>query len=145
MQERIEEFEKNIQTKANEIDIEKHRNDFESQMDVDVDFEDFDSLMLLSKEQVTALKNKAGTIASIENEYNEIVKKELDVVFDAKISSVAFRYCQPFDAVIVEDKNGNEKTEMYIVHFLHWLSIELRKYAERNSVAMNKHIEKYVK
>ena len=84
-------------------------------------------------------------ISNIEKEYNNLVKEELDNVFGSKISSVAFRYCEPFDAVIIEDEKGNEKTEFYIIHFLNWLSVELRKYAEKNSAALNKHIEKYVK
>ena len=62
-----------------------------------------------------------------------------------KISDVAFRYCQPFDTVIVEDENGNEKREMYIMHFIHWLMVELKKYGAENKSAMDKHLAKYSK
>ena len=75
----------------------------------------------------------------------EAVKDELDVVFGSKISDVAFRYCQPFDTVIVDDENGNEKREMYIMHFLHWLMVELKKYGAESKSAMDKHLAKYSK
>ena len=145
LQNRITQFESNVKEKAKQIDIEKYRSQFEDGVDLEINIDDFESLMSLSPEQVKSLQNKAQAINSIEKEYNDLVKIELDKVFDSKISSVAFRYCEPFDAVIIEDEKGNEKTEVYIVHFLHWLSIELRKYADKNSAAMNKHIEKYVK
>ena len=145
LQDRIADFEKNVQEKSKQIDLDKYKAEFDDGIDLELNFDDFDSLMSLSPEQIKSLQNKAQAINNIEKEYNNLVKEELDNVFGSKISNTAFRYCEPFDAVIVEDKNGNEKTEVYIIHFLHWLSVELRKYADKNSVAMNKHIEKYVK
>ena len=145
LQNRIEDFEKNIQEKSKQIDLEKYKAEFDDGVDFEINFEDFESLMSLPPEQIKSLRNKAQAISNIEKEYNNLVKEELDNVFGGKISSVAFRYCEPFDAVIIEDEKGNEKTEFYIIHFLNWLSVELRKYAEKNSAALNKHIEKYVK
>ena len=145
LQNRIADFEKNLQEKSKQIDIEKYKAEFEDGVDIELNFEDFESLMSLPPEQIKSLQNKAQAINNIEKEYNNLVKDELDNVFGSKISNVAFKYCEPFDTVVIEDENGNEKTEIYIIHFLNWLSVELRKYAEKNSAAMNKHIEKYVK
>ena len=91
------------------------------------------------------LQSRLDAVNEIEAEYNKAVKDELDVVFGGKISDVAFRYCQPFDTVIVEDENGNKKREMYIMHFLHWLMVELKKYGAENKSAMDKHLAKYSK
>ena len=43
------------------------------------------------------------------------------------------------------DENGNEKREMYIMHFIHWLMVELKKYGSENKSAMDKHLAKYSK
>ena len=145
LQNRIADFEKNVQEKSKQIDLEKYKAEFDDGVDFELNFEDFESLMSLSPEQMKSLQDKAQAINSIEKEYNNIVKEELDNVFGSKISNVAFKYCEPFDTVVIEDEKGNEKTEIYIIHFLNWLSVELRKYAEKNSTALNKHIEKYVK
>jgi hypothetical protein len=99
----------------------------------------------MSTDELNALRGKLDIVKGIEDEYSQAVKDELDVVFGSKISDVAFRYCQPFDSVIVEDEDGNQKREMYIMHFVHWLMIELKKYGEENKSAMNKHLAKYVK
>lgn len=145
LQDRIANFEKNIQEKAKQVDIEKYKTDFEGDLDINVNLEDFESLMSLSPDQIELLRNRANAINNIEKEYNNLVKNELDNVFGGKISDTAFKYCEPFDVVIIEDENGNEKTEVYIIHFLHWLSIELKKHAESNNAAMNKHVGKYMK
>ena len=99
----------------------------------------------MSLEDMRSFQARLDAVNEIEEEYNNAVKDELDVVFGSKISDVAFRYCQPFDTVIVEDENGNEKREMYIMHFIHWLMIELRKYGAENKSAMDKHLAKYAK
>jgi hypothetical protein len=110
-----------------------------------VDFENPEKLFDMSADDLLSLQNKIEAIGSIEDEYNKAVRDELDVVFGSKISDIAFRYCQPFDTVIVEDENGNEKREMYIMHFIHWLMIELKKYGIENKSAMDKQIAKYSK
>ena len=99
----------------------------------------------MSADELKNLQSRLDAVNEIEAEYNKAVKDELDVVFDGKISDVAFRYCQPFDTVIVEDENGNEKREMYIMHFIHWLMVELKKYGAENKSAMDMHLAKYSK
>lgn len=145
LRERIIGFEKNVEMKAKQIDIEKYKNKFENKFDIEINLDDLDSIMALSPDQVKDLYDRVDIINNVEKEYNDIIKDELDNVFGSNISSTAFRYCEPFDMVIIEDENGNEKSELYIIHFLHWLSAELKKYADKNSQAMNKHIKKYVK
>jgi hypothetical protein len=99
----------------------------------------------MSASELKHIHEKCEIITDIETEYNQAVKDELDIVFGSKISDVVFRYCQPFDTVIVEDENGNENREMYIMHFIHWLMVELKKYSAENKSAMDKHLAKYSK
>ena len=99
----------------------------------------------MSADELKNLQNRLDAVNEIEAEYNKAVKDELDVVFGGKISDAAFRYCQPFDTVIVEDENGNEKREVYIMHFIHWLMVEMKKYGAENKSAMDKHLAKYSK
>ena len=102
-------------------------------------------MLELSDDELKNLQSRLDAVNEIEAEYNKAIKDELDVVFGDKISDVAFRYCQPFDTVVIEDENGNEKREMYIMHFLHWLMVELKKYGAENKSAMDKHLAKYSK
>lgn len=148
IQERIQGFEKSIEKRIKEIDLEKYKSRFENQPIIEANFEDDDLLekmLQMSLEDMRSFQARLDAVNEIEEEYNNAVKDELDVVFGSKISDVAFRYCQPFDTVIVEDENGNEKREMYIMHFIHWLMIELRKYGAENKSAMDKHLSKYAK
>jgi hypothetical protein len=145
IQERIKNFESSVEERVHQIDLEKYKSRFEDGKSFDVDFENPEKLFDMSADDLLSLQNKIEAIGSIEDEYNKAVRDELDVVFGSKISDIAFRYCQPFDTVIVEDENGNEKREMYIMHFIHWLMIELKKYGIENKSAMDKHIAKYNK
>lgn len=145
IQERIKGFEASIEKRVKEIDFEKYRSRFEDGNKFDVDFENPEKLLEMSDEELKALQGRLDAVNEIEAEYNKAIKDELDIVFGSKISDVAFRYCQPFDTVIVEDENGNEKREMYVMHFIHWLMIELKKYGAENKSAMDKHLAKYAK
>ena len=145
IQQRIQNFEQSVEKKIKEIDLEKYRSRFEDGKNFEIDLENPEKLLEMSPEELQALQNRLDAVADIEAEYNQAVKDELDVVFDSKVSDVAFRYCQPFDTVIVEDENGNEKREMYIMHFIHWLMVELKKYGAENKSAMDKHLAKYSK
>ena len=127
-----------------EIDLEKYKSRFDGNIP-EIDLENPEKLLEMSADELKALQSRLGVVNEIEAEYNKAVKEELDVVFGAKISDVAFRYCQPFDTVIIEDENGKEKREMYIMHFIHWLMVELKKYGAENKSAMNKHLAKYSK
>lgn len=144
IQERIQGFESSIEKRIKEIDLEKYKSRFDGNVP-EIDLENPEKLLEMSADEVKVLQNRLDAVNEIENEYNQAVKDELDIVFDSKISDVAFRYCQPFDTVIVEDESGNEKREMYIMHFIHWLMIELKKYGEENKSAMDKHLSKYAK
>ena len=145
IQQRIQNFEQSVEKKIKEIDLEKYRSRFEDGKNFEIDLENPEKLLEMSPEELQALQNRLDAVADIEAEYNQAVKDELDIVFDSKVSDVAFRYCQPFDTVIVEDENGNEKREMYIMHFIHWLMVELKKYGAENKSAMDKHLAKYKK
>jgi len=144
IQERIQGFEASIEKRIKEIDLEKYKSRFDGNIP-EIDLENPEKLLEMSDDELKALQGRLDAVNEIEEEYNKAVRDELDVVFDSKISDVAFRYCQPFDTVIVEDENGNEKREMYIMHFIHWLMVELKKYGAENKSAMDKHISKYAK
>lgn len=145
IQERIHGFEKSIEKRIKEIDLEKYKSRFDDNVSVDIDLDNPEKLLEMSADELKALQGRLDAVNEIELEYNKAVKDELDVVFGGKISDAAFRYCQPFDTVIVEDENGNEKREMYIMHFIHWLMVELKKYGAENKSAMDKHLAKYSK
>ena len=142
--ERIKDFEASIEKRIKEIDLEKYKSRFDGNIP-EIDLDNPEKLLEMSDYELKALQSRLDAVNEIEAEYNTAVKDELDVVFGGKISDVAFRYCQPFDTVIVEDENGNEKRVMYIMHFIHWPMIELKKYGAENKSAMDKHIEKYSK
>ena len=144
IQERIKSFEASIENRIKEIDLEKYKSRFEGNIP-EIDIDNPEKLLELSDDELKNLQSRLDAVNEIEAEYNKAIKDELDVVFGDKISGVAFRYCQPFDTVVIEDENGNEKREMYIMHFLHWLMVELKKYGAENKSAMDKHLAKYSK
>ena len=144
IRERIKNFEASIEKKIKEIDLEKYKSRFEGNVP-EIDLDNPEKLLEMSADELNNLQNRLDVVNEIESEYNKAVKDELDVVFGGKISDVAFRYCQPFDTVIVEDENGNEKREMYILHFIRWLMVELKKHGAENKSAMDKHLAKYGK
>lgn len=144
IQERIQGFEASIEKRIKEIDLEKYKSRFEGNV-TEIDLENPEKLLEMSSDELKALRGRLDAVNEIEAEYNNAVKDELDVVFGGKISDIVFRYCQPFDTVIVEDESGSEKREMYIMHFIHWLMVELKKYGAENKSAMDKHLSKYAK
>ena len=144
IQERIKSFEASIENRIKEIDLEKYKSRFEGNIP-EIDIDNPEKLLELSDDELKNLQSRLDAVNEIEAEYNKAIKDELDVVFGDKISDVAFRYCQPFDTVVIEDENGKEKREMYIMHFLHWLMVELKKYGAENKSAMDKHLAKYSK
>ena len=139
IQDRIKEFEKSVSEKVNKIDLEKYSARLGDGFSFDVN-----SIFDLPADELEEINEKVQVLNDIEKEYNSAVKTELDKVFNAKVSDVAFRYCEPFDTIIIEE-NEEEKRELYIIHFLKWLGVELEKYAKKNSEAMDKHIAKYTK
>ena len=143
IQDRINAFESRVEEKIKGINLDKYNAKLEN--GVDADITDIEALFEMSAEELEKVNAQVSTLNEIDAEYNKVVKEELDEVFKSPVSEVFFKYCQPFDAVVVEDDNGNEKREMYILHLLKWLGYELKKNAEKNNTAMNKHIGKYVK
>ena len=144
IQERIKKFEKTVESRIRAIDLEKYRAKFEEN-NLEIDFEKPEKLLDMSADELKSLQGKLEAVNDIEEQYNKAVKDEIDVVFGSKISDVVFRYCQPFDTVILTDENGNESREVYIMHFMQWLMMELKKYSIENRNAMDKHIAKYSK
>ena len=145
IQERIQAFEKSVESRIKAIDTEKYKSRFEDGNSFEIDLENPEKLLEMSADELNALQNRLESVNELEAEYNKAVKDELDVVFGGKISDSAFRYCQPFDTVVVEDEKGNQKREMYIMHFLHWFMVEMKKHGMENKSAMDKHIAKYRK
>lgn len=141
IQERINAFEGRVEEKIKNINLEKYQLDGE----IKADISDIDALFDMSADDLEKLNKQMSVLTEIDKEYNNVVKEELDEVLKSPVSDVFFKYCQPLDVVVVEDDDGNEKREMYIMHLLKWLGHELMKNAEKNSSAMNKHIGKYVK
>lgn len=145
IQERIKGFEKSVDQRIKEISIEKYKEQFSKTSPVEIDLDDIDKIFDMSADQFESLQSRLDIVKSIEKEYNQAIKDELDVVFNSKISDVAFRYCEPFDTVVVEQEDGTVNREMYIMHFVRWLMNELKKYGVENQKAVDKHLSKYVK
>jgi hypothetical protein len=142
IQERISAFEGRVEEKIKNINLDKYN----AQLDggIKADITDIEALFEMSADELKRVSADLNVISEIDAEYNKVVKEELDEVFKSPVSDVFFKYCQPFDVVVIED-DGNEKREMYIMHLLKWLGYELKKNAEKNNSAMDKHIGKYVK
>ena len=141
---KIKAFEGSIEKRFNEIDIEKYKSKFDKALP-DIDLEDPEKLLELSPEELNVLQERLDAINDIEAEYSKTVCDELDDVFNSKISDVAFRYCHPFDLITIQDEEGNDKKEIYVIHFLHLLMKECKKYGTENKSAMDKHLSKYAK
>lgn len=145
IQDRIKNFETVIMQRIEEIDAEKYREKIENGVDFQIDIQHPEKMLELSLDEIKALQEKVDAVNELENEYNQKIKEELDVVFGGKVSEVAFRHCQPFDMVLVDDGDGKETRQLYVMHFLQWLMVELTKYAQQNQEAMNSHLAKYSK
>lgn len=145
IQERISNFERSIENRVKQIDLEKYRNRFDDNKTVNFDIDNIDKLLEMSDDEISELQNRLSAVIDIEREYNISLRAELDNVFDSDISNVAFKYCQPLDVVVSQDEKGVERRELYIIHFLRWLMVELGKYGEKNKSAIDKHISKYQK
>lgn len=138
--ERIQGFENSLEKRIKEIDHEKYKSRLSNDLPT-IEIENAESLFDMSIDELKALHSRIDVVNEIEEKYNKAVKDELDFVFGSQISDVAFRYCQPFDIVILED----ESQEVYIMHFLHWLMDEIQKHGTKNKSAMDKHLAKYSK
>lgn len=143
IQDRIKSFEASIQKREKEFNLQNDQIEYAEELP---SFNgNIDKLFDLTTEEMQALQKNVELYNSREKKYNDIVKEELDNVFGSKISDIVFKYCQPFDMVIVEDNSGNETREMYVMQFMKWLAVELEKYHAKNKSAMDKHLSKYSK
>lgn len=140
--EKIKAFEKKVEERTKTIDIQKHMSDFNDDLS-QINFENPEVLFSLSRDTLDTLQKRAEAVADVEFQYNDIIKSELDEVFNSNISEAAFKYCRPLDVVVYVDDNGEEKREIYIMQFLKWLATELNNYGKANKAAMEKHIAKY--
>lgn len=143
-QTRIKDFEKNAKINAEKIDLEKYRSKFEREIP-EVDFDDIDAILGMSDDDLSALQDRINAALDIEKEYNDVIKKELDNVFQSDISSVVFRYCEPYDIITYVDDQGKERSEMFVFQFLRGLATELKRYGVHMSEAASKHMAKYRK
>lgn len=143
-QSRINEFEKNARKNAEKINLEKYRSAFEREMP-EVDIENIDAILSLSEDDLAVLQGRINAAIAIEQEYNDVIKKELNNVFQSDISSVVFRFCEPYDIITYVDDSGKERSEMFVFQFLRGLAAELKKYGVHMSEAASKHISKYRK
>lgn len=145
IQERIQNFETTIDKRIKDINLEKYRSSFENTMSKAFNIDNPEELLEMSDEDLKILQERLKAVNSIEDEYNKAVCDELDEIFDSKISDIAFKYCQPFDTVVSTDDNGVTKNELYVMHFLNWLMVELKKHGETSKTAIDKHLAKYSK
>lgn len=145
IQERIQNFENTIEKRIKEIDFEKYKQMLNDGSNINIDIDNIEAILDMPTDDLKLLRKKLDVGIEIAEQYNDIVKSELDRVFDSKISDVVFRYCEPFDTILTQDDDGSEKSEVYIKQFVRWLMVEMKKYAEKSNSAMDKHISKYVK
>lgn len=142
LQDRLRDFQHKVEKKAKEIDFEKYKSNLTFETP-NIDLNDPDSLLELSPGELENIQERLDIVEDISKQYNNIIKQELDEVFQSPVSEAAFKYCNPFDVVIAEDEKGRSSREMYIMHFLRWLMLEINKYGIANKEAIDKHLSKY--
>lgn len=145
IRERINGFDESIKERVDKINLEKYKTRFADGATIGAGLADPSKMFEMSPEELTQMRESLVALSDMEMEYNSAVKDELDNIFGSKISDVVFRYCQPFDTVVVEDDSGNEKRILYIEHFVYWLADALKKHSEKNSSAVDRHLSKYIK
>ena len=144
IQERIQGFEKSIEKRIKEIDLEKHKSRFEGDIP-EIDLDNPEKLLEMSPEELNVLQDRLNAINEIDKEYEQTLCDEIDDIFNSKVSDIAFRYCKPLDIVIIPNEDGTEERKPYILHFLHWFMVEMKKYGMENKSVMDKYLSKYRK
>ena len=140
---RVMDFENSIEKRTKQINIEKYKSQFEDEINIKLNIEDFSQIEKMSAEEIASLRRKVGAIVDIDAEYQQALKDELNDIFKSDISSQIFKYCEPMDMVFVVDESGNETSEMFIMQFIRAFGEEIKKYQAKVSPAMQKHLEKY--
>lgn len=140
---RLKKFGDNVNAKIKTIDADKYKAVIDT--DVKINLNDPLSILEADKDDLNKVIANVEAVKAIEKEYNAAVKEEIDSAFNSRISDVAFKYCEPFSQVIVNNDDGTTKSMFFIEHFVEWFAFEIQKYNEKTSAAMNKHLEKYRK
>lgn len=142
---RVMDFENSIEARTKQINIDKYKSQLDDGININLNVEDFSQIEKMSSEEIASLRKKVGAIVDIDAEYQQAIKDELNDIFKGDVSSIIFKYCEPMDMVFAEDENGNEKSEMFIMHFMKAFAEEIKKYRDKVSPALQKHIGKYAK
>lgn len=143
LQERIGAFEQHVSEKAEELC--KRKFEGVAKESSILSLPDARQLSELPPSELVKARAALEAVLELDKAYNEVIKEELDRVFDSKISEVAFRYCEPFDIVLVTNSDGSAERKPYIVNFLEWLTEEIAELNNANKKAMDKHLAKYRK
>lgn len=139
LQERIKNFEASIRTRLQNVNLEKYKGAFAS--DVDVTKLDFEQLMDMSSEELEKITGQADAMVEIDKELEKCFCEEFDAIFDSDVSSKAFKYVPPL--AMVDDGTG--ECELYIILVLKALAFEIQKYGNKVNNATNKYVAKYPK
>lgn len=143
IQERIKMFESNVADKVRALCDEKQEA-LQGASGLP-NITDPGELAKLDLNELRDAQDALTALLDLEKSYNEAVKEEIDKVFDSKVSEVAFRYCEPFDVVLVTNADGKIERKPYVVNFFEWLMEELAEYNAKDREALDKHIGKYRK
>ena len=138
-------FENSIAERTKQIDLDKYKERFEKGQIGGAEITSFEDMLALSPDEIKKLKERIDVVEEIDAEYQNALKDELNDIFKSNVSSVIFKYCNPLDMVIVENENGEEESDVYIMHFVKQFAKEIEKYGAKNSSAVNKYMEKYPK
>lgn len=139
LQERIKGFEKSINERLQKINLEKHKAAFVD--NIDISTLDFDKLMGMSAEELEKITKQTDALSEIDKELEAQFCEEIDSIFNAEVSTKAFKYVPPL--AMVTDENG--ESEMYIMLVLKALAMEIQKYGNKMNNAANKYTQKYPK
>jgi hypothetical protein len=139
LQTRIKNFENSIRERIKKINLEKYKDAFVE--GVDTSKLDFASLMEMSAEELEKITKQTDAVAEIDKELEREFCAEIDAVFDADVSSKAFKYVPPL--AMVETEEG--ESEIYILLVMKALAVEIQKYGNKMNSATNKYTAKYPK
>ena len=138
-------FENSLSKRTKKIDLEKYKTRFENMQENNIQINSFDDILNLTPVELKKLKEKMDVVEEIDKEYENAIKIELDNIFKSKVSAIIFKYCEPLDIVVVENDNGENERESYIMHFTKQFAKALEEHGAKNNSAMNKYMEKYKK
>lgn len=133
-----------VSGKMKSVDLTKYKESLNDGIKIDVDVTKIENIEQLSEERLKSVQNKLLTMISIDEEYQNVVKTELNSIFKQDVSSKLFKYFQPLDDVVV-DKNGKEITMPFITYCLEKIAEDFQKYDKNRREKMDKHLNKYRK